>query len=89
MLLLLLTTLSGAPFVATPPRPPVIVMPVVAVTVAEATDATLRALLVVNAACFPERAVDILPTPATDSVPLTVAFPATVSVEFSTAAPSA
>ena len=51
MLLLLLLTLSCAPQVATPPRPPVIVMPVVAVTVAAATEFTLNALLLVNAAC--------------------------------------
>ena len=47
MLLLLLTTLSCAPQVATFPRPPVIVMPVVA-----DTDATFNALLVVSAACL-------------------------------------
>ena len=63
MLLLLLTTLSCAPFVATPPRPPVIVMPVVADTVAAATDATLKALLDVSAACFPWRVV-LMSTPA-------------------------
>ena len=58
MLLLLLTTLSCAPFVATLPRPPVIVMPVVADTVAALTDATFRAELVVNAACFDANVVD-------------------------------
>ena len=52
MLLLLLTTLSCAPQVATFPRPPVIVMPVVADTVAAATEFTFRALLVVSAACL-------------------------------------
>ena len=51
MLLLLLLTLSCAPQLAVFPRPPVIVIPVVAVTVAAATDATLKALLVVSAAC--------------------------------------
>ena len=52
MLLLLLTTLSSAPLVATPPRPPDTVRPVVAVIVAEVTDATLKAELAVNVACF-------------------------------------
>ena len=82
MLLLLLTTLSSAPLVATPPRPPDTVMPVVAVTVAAETDATPKALLDVNVACFPERAVDTLP------IPVTVSAPPTVTDELSTAAPS-
>ena len=63
MLLLLLTTLSCAPLVDTPERPPDTRIPVVAVTVAEPTDATLRALLVVNAACFPDMVV-LRSTPA-------------------------
>ena len=50
-MLLLLTTLSCAPFVATPPLPPDIVTPVVAVIVAAATEATFKALAVVSAAC--------------------------------------
>ena len=62
MLLLLLTTRSCAPQVATFPRPPVIVMPVVAVTVAAPTDATFRALLVVSAACLVAM-VDIMSIP--------------------------
>ena len=56
MLLLLLTTLSSAPHELTPPRPPVISIPVDA-----ATEATLTALLVVSAACFPEIAVATSP----------------------------
>ena len=48
---------------------PVRVMLLDALSVDAATDATLRALLVVNAACFPERADDILPTPARESDP--------------------
>ena len=63
MLLLLLTTLSSAPLVATPPRPPDTVRPVVAVIVAEVTDATLRAELVVSVGCFAASVVDIS-TPA-------------------------
>ncbi len=77
MLLLLLTTLNSAPQEATPPRPPVISIPVLA-----CTEATLTALLVVSGACFPERAVDMLPIPATDSAP------PTVTDELSSAAPS-
>ena len=53
-----------------------------ALTVAEATDATLRLLLVVSVACFPERAVAMLPSPVTVNVP------PTLTVELSTAAPS-
>ena len=63
MLLVLLTTLSCAPLVDTPERPPVTVMPVVEVRVAVATDPTLTELLVVNAACFVERVV-LKSTPA-------------------------
>ena len=66
MLLLLLTTLSSAPLVATPPRPPDTVRPVVAVIVAEVTDATLRAELVVRVFCFalsPAEIVVIISTP--------------------------
>ena len=63
MLLLLLLTLSCAPLVDTPPRPPVTVMPVDAVTVAALTDATLRLLLLVSVACFPLRVV-LRSTPA-------------------------
>ena len=76
MLLVEELSLSCAPLDATAPRPPDIKIPVVAVTVAAASDATPRALLAVNKACFPERAVALLPTPAT------------VSVLFSTAGPS-
>ena len=83
MLLLLLTTLSCAPLVDTPDRPPVIVMPVVAATVA-----TLTADVVVSAACFAEMEVITL-LPPTLSVLLTAIFPATVRLEFSTAVPSA
>ena len=83
MLLLELTTLSCAPLVDTPPRPPVIVMPVLAATVA-----TLTPDVVVSAVCFAAREFNTF-VPATVSVPLIVAFPATVSVEFSTAALSA
>ena len=52
MLLLLLLTLSCAPQLDTFPRPPVIVIPVVAVT-----EATLRAELDVSVDCFPFSAV--------------------------------
>ena len=57
MLLLLLLTLSCAPDLAVFPRPPVIVIPVVAVTVAALTDPTLRLLLPVIVGCFPVRMV--------------------------------
>ncbi len=57
-LLLLLTTLSCAPQVAMLPRPPVIVIPVVAVT-----DATLKAVALVIVACFPFSAVATSPVP--------------------------
>ena len=52
MLLLLETTLSCAPQLAVFPRPPVIVMPVVADTEVALIDATFNALLVVSAFCF-------------------------------------
>ena len=83
MLLFELTTRSCAPLVDTPERPPVMVMPVEACTVA-----TLTADVDVNAACFPEMAVITL-VPPTLSVPPIDVFPATASVELSTAAPSA
>ncbi len=83
MLELLLLNLSCAPLVDTPDRPPVIVMPVVALTVA-----TLTADDDVSAVCFAAREVITL-VPATVSVPLIVVVPPTVSVEFNTAAPSA
>ncbi len=63
MLLLLLTTLSCAPLVDTPPRPPVIVMPVVALTVATDT-AEL-------AACLPEMVV-LMSTPARYNGPASI-----------------
>ena len=47
MLLLVLTTLSSAPLVDTPPRPPVMVIPVLAVT-----ELKLTAEDVVSAFCF-------------------------------------
>ena len=70
MLLFELTTLSCAPLVDTPERPPVMVMPVEACTVA-----TLTADVDVSLACFPEMAVETLPIPATVTVELKTAAP--------------
>ena len=73
MLLLLLTTLSCAPLVATAPRPPVTVMPVLAATVATDT-----ADVVVSEACFPLRVVMTL-TPPQVKLPFSMAAPSTWS----------
>ena len=52
MLLFELTTLSCAPQVGTSPRPPVIVMPLLAITAPAFTELTFYALLVVSVFCF-------------------------------------
>ena len=57
ILLLLLLSLSCAPQLATFPRPPVIVMPVVADTEVALIDATFNALLFVSRFCLPAMVV--------------------------------
>ena len=73
--------------VATSPTP-VRLMLLVALSVEAATEATLNAVLVVSVACLPLNAVTTL-VPATVNDPPIVAFPATATVEFKKAAPSA
>ena len=63
--------LAPVPLLPCPPemrRPPLMVLAALVVT-----EATLRALLAVNAACFPEMAVETLPIPATVTIELKTA----------------
>ena len=78
MLLLLLTTLSCAPLVDTPERPPDTRIPVVAVTVADPTDAAVREVLDVIKGCFDEMVV-LMSTPARYKGPARIILDPTIA----------